>query len=109
MVRRALFMAVLCAAAAGALYLAVMHLSFVRTADLRTLDGFMGLWPLPGAGLSEDLIQLFNPAPFVALVLLIVAAGVLMDRTRAGLLAAGMMLLASATTQILKPLLAFHR
>src|SRR4051794_16111151 len=109
MVRRPLLVACLCAALGAAVYLAAVHVSAVRTADLRTLDGFMGLWPLPGAGLSESIVKLFDPAPFVLLVLGIAGAGALAGRSRAGLLASGAMVAAAATSQLLKPLLAFSR
>src|SRR4051794_15711607 len=109
MARRPLLVACLCAALGAAVYFAAVHVAAVRTADLRTLYGFMGLWPLPVAGLSEKIVTLFDPAPFAVLVLGIAAAGALTGRVRAGLLASGAMVPAAATSQILKPVLAFSR
>lgn len=96
-------------ALAAAVYVGATHVPELRAADAHALYGFMGLTNLPGAGHTIELIALFDPAPFAALALLIVAFGVLAGRPRAGLLGAGAMVGAEVTTQVLKPLLAVQR
>src|SRR5918995_7419688 len=106
MTRRPLLLALWCAVFFAAAYVAFVQLPAMRDADLRVLEGFMGLDTLPGAGVGDDIVRLFDPAPFAAMVLGVLACGVLLGRTRAGLLAVGAMLGANVTTQVLKPLLA---
>jgi membrane-associated phospholipid phosphatase len=109
MLRRPLISAAVCAALGAAVYLAAVHIPAVANADLRTLEGFMGLWVLPGAHFSVDLIQLFDPAPFAILAGSLVVWAIVAGRTRAGAVAALTMLGAGVTTQLLKPLLATQR
>lgn len=109
MARRPLLLAAFCALFGAGVYLAVVHVPELQTADLRVFEGFMGLQTMPGAEYADDIVRLFDPAPFAALVLSILALGVLFDRSRAGVLAAGAMLGANVTSQILKPLLAVQR
>jgi membrane-associated phospholipid phosphatase len=104
-VRRALIFLAL----AAVVYVGAAFVPALRAADANALYGFMGLTTLPGAGHTIELISLFDPAPFAALALGIVACGVLVGRTRAGLLGAGAMVAAEVTTQVLKPLLAVQR
>ena len=96
-------------ALAAIVYGGAVHVPELRAADANALYGFMGLTQLPGAGHTIELISLFNPAPFAALLLGIVATGVLVGRLRAGLLGAGAMLGAEVSAQLLKPLLAMQR
>jgi membrane-associated phospholipid phosphatase len=107
--RRPLLSAALCVALGGVLYLAATRVDFLRAADLRTLEGFMGLWTVPGAPYAGVLTRLFNPLPFVALSLGLLALAVIGGRARAGVAAFGAIAGASATTQLLKPLLATQR
>src|SRR6478735_153611 len=109
MLRRPLLSAALCAVLAAALYLAVVHVPAVQAADLRTLEGFMGLWVLPGAHYSLDLVNLFNPTPFAILAASLVIWALVAGRRRAAAVALLTMLGAGVTTQILKPLLATQR
>lgn len=109
MIRRPLLLALWCAVFFVAAYVAFVQVPAMREADLRVLEGFMGLDSIPGASVGDDIVLLFDPAPFAAMVLAIVAAAYLLGRTRAGLLAAGAMLAANVTTQVLKPLLAVQR
>jgi len=87
-------------ALAAIVYVGAVHVPELRAADANALYGFMGLTQLPGAGHTIELISLFDPAPFVAL---------LVGRARAGLLGAGAMLGAEVSAQLLKPLLAMQR
>ncbi|MBE2314631.1 phosphatase PAP2 family protein [Solirubrobacter sp. CPCC 204708] len=96
-------------ALAAVVYLGAAYVPQLRAADAHALYGFIGLTTLPGAGRTLELISLFDPAPFAALTLLIVALGVLFGRVRAGLLGAGMMVAAEVSAQVLKPLLAVQR
>lgn len=109
MSRRPLLICAWCAVAFVAAYVAFVHVPELRDADVRVLEGFMGLHTLPGAQLGDDIVLLFDPAPFAAMVVGIVALAVMLGRTKAGLLAAGAMLAANVSTQILKPLLAIQR
>jgi membrane-associated phospholipid phosphatase len=108
-VRRPLLIALLCVAVGAVVYLAAMDVSAVREADLRTLEGFMGLWSLPGASHAADFVGLFDPVPYAVLVLGVAASGFFTGRVRAGLIASGAMVCATASSQILKPLLAVQR
>jgi len=96
-------------ALAALVYAVAVHTPEGRAADANALYGFMGLASLPGARHLAELISMFDPAPFAALVLGIVAFGVIVDRVRAGVLAAGAMVAAEVTAQALKPLLAVQR
>jgi membrane-associated phospholipid phosphatase len=104
-VRRPLLIAL----AAAAVYLLATRVDALRTADLRILEGFMGIGHVPLAEQAYRLVGLFDPAPFAVLVDGIVAAAYLMGRTKVGLLAAGAMVAAAVTSQILKDLLAVQR
>jgi membrane-associated phospholipid phosphatase len=99
----------LIAVAAAVVYLLATRVPALRAADLRTLEGFMGLGPLPAAEQAYRLVGLFDPAPFAVLVAGVVAAAFLLDRFKIGLLAAGAMVGAAVTSQILKDLLAVQR
>ena len=97
--------AAFCVAVGVVVYLAI-HVPVVADAELRVLEGFMGL---PGHAYANDLVGLFNPAPFAILAGSLVLGAVLARRPRAAAAALVTMLGAGATTQILKPLLAFQR
>lgn len=109
MSRRPLLLSAWCAVAFVAAYVGFVHVPELRSADLRVLEGFMGLDTLPGAAVGDDVVRLFDPAPFAVMVLGILAAAFLLGRTKAGVLAVGAMLAANVTTQVLKPLLAIQR
>jgi membrane-associated phospholipid phosphatase len=95
-----------CVVLGAVVYIAVVHVPALASADLRTLQGFMGL---PGKEYTHDLVALFNPAPFAVLSSSIVIGAVLAGRPRAAVAAAATMIGAGVTTQILKPLLATQR
>src|SRR4051794_39246113 len=101
--------AALCALLASGVYFAAFHVQAVQTADLRTLEGFMGLGAVPGADQAHRLVGLFDPAPFAVLVIGVLAAAVLMGRTRIGLLAVGAIVAANVSSEVLKILLAAQR
>jgi membrane-associated phospholipid phosphatase len=109
MLRRPLISAALCAVFAALIYVAAVWVPAVREADLRTLEGFMGLWALPGAPLSLDFVGLFDPVPFAALAGTLVVAAFVAGRPRAAAVALLTMVGAGITTQVLKPLLATQR
>jgi membrane-associated phospholipid phosphatase len=104
-VRRPLLIAL----AGAVVYLLATRVEALRAADLRVLEGFMGLGPLPLAEHTYRLVNLFDPAPFAVLVVGVVAASWLMDRLPIGLLAAGAMVGSAVTSQILKDVLAVQR
>jgi membrane-associated phospholipid phosphatase len=91
---------------AGAVLYGAIHVQVVADAELRVLEGFMGL---PGQAYANDLVSMFNPAPFAVLSLSLVAGALLARRPRAAAAALVTMLGAGVTTQVLKPLLAFQR
>jgi membrane-associated phospholipid phosphatase len=97
---------VLCASLAAVLYLAATRVDALAHADLRVLEGFMGL---PGTRYANGLVSLFNPAPFAIVALSLVLAAVGAGRRREAAAALATMLGAGVTTQVLKPLLAVQR
>jgi membrane-associated phospholipid phosphatase len=97
--------AAFCVALGAVVYLAV-HVPAIAAAELRTLEGFMGL---PGQRYATDLVGLFNPAPFAVLAGSLVVGAVLAGRHKAAAAAFVTILGAGVTTQVLKPLLAFQR
>ena len=109
MVRRPLSIVGVCIALGAAVYELATRTAAGQAADLRVLDGFMGLWQLPLMGRLTRAPELFNPGPYAALVCAIFALGALRGRVRLGFVAAAMMVCASASSQILKPLLAVDR
>jgi membrane-associated phospholipid phosphatase len=90
----------------GAVLYGAVHVGVVAAAELRVLEGFMGL---PGKAYASDLVSMFNPAPFAVLSLSLVAGAVVARRPRAAAAALVTMLGAGVTTQVLKPLLASQR
>jgi membrane-associated phospholipid phosphatase len=109
MLRRPVLSTAACALLAAAVYAAAVHVPVVAEADMRTLEGFMGLWALPGAHYSVDLVQLFNPLPFAILASALVIWALFAGRKRAAAVALLTILGAGVTTQLLKPLLATQR
>ena len=109
MVRRPLLIAVLCAALAAVVYVVAIRVPVAREADLRTLEGFMGLWTVPGASYADAFVSLFDRLPFALLAVALVACAVVAGRAREGAAAFAAMLGAGVTTQLLKPLLATQR
>jgi membrane-associated phospholipid phosphatase len=104
-VRLRLISALFCVLAGAALYAAI-HVQVVADAELRVLEGFMGL---PGHEYATSLVEMFNPAPFAILSAAVVAGALVARRPRAAAAAAVTLLGAGVTTQVLKPLLAFQR
>lgn len=109
MIRRPLIGAASCALLAAVLYVAVVKIVALQQADVRVLEGFMGLLGVPGTGLTDDFIGLFDPAPFAVLSGSLVIAALIANRCRAAAAAFTVIVGAGVTTQILKPLLAVQR
>src|SRR4051812_43392201 len=109
MVRRPLLIVAFCVGLGAVVYLSATQIEAVETADVRTLAGFMGLWALPGTDYYSNVVGLFNPVPYALLMAGVLAGGWLAGRPQAGALAVAAMFCASATSQILKPVLAVHR
>jgi membrane-associated phospholipid phosphatase len=107
--RRPLLGAVACALLAALIYAAAVSSTRVQHLDVRVLEGFMGLWGLPGTTLTDDFIRLFNPGPFAVLSGSLIAAALVAGRYRQAAVALTVMLGAGVTTQVLKPLLAVQR
>jgi membrane-associated phospholipid phosphatase len=109
MVRRPLLTAALCVALAALVYVVAVRVPFAREADVRILEGFMGLWTVPGASYAAGFVGLFNPVPFTLLSVGLLVCAVAIGRARAGAAAFAAMLGAGVTTQLLKPALAVQR
>jgi membrane-associated phospholipid phosphatase len=107
--RRPLLGAAACALLAASIYAAVVASTRLQHLDVRVLEGFMGLWGLPGTTLADDFIRLFNPAPFAVLSGSLMLAALVAKRYRQAALAFAVMFGAGVTTQVLKPLLAVQR
>jgi membrane-associated phospholipid phosphatase len=86
-----------------------VRVPLAREADLRILEGFMGLWTIPGASLAGAFVALFNPLPFALLTAGLFVCAVAIGRPRAGVAAFVAMFGAGVTTQLLKPALAVQR
>src|SRR3954449_10121166 len=84
----------------GAVVYVAIHIPVVAAAELRVLEGFMGL---PGRAYALDLVELFNPAPFAVLSGSLVVGAVLARRPRAAAAAAVTLLGAGVATQGLHP------
>jgi membrane-associated phospholipid phosphatase len=109
MVRRSLLAAALCAAVGAALYLGVVYVAFLQTADVRTLSGFMGLWTPRRGEIANALVGLFNPGSYAILAGALLAAAAIARRVRPAAVAFAAMAGANITTQLLKPALATQR
>jgi membrane-associated phospholipid phosphatase len=107
--RRPLAFAAACAALATAVYLAAVHVAVAQRVDLHVLQGLMNRQTPERATLATDLVTLFNPAPYVILVGVLVAGALAARRVRAGLAAGAAIVAANFTTQLLKPALAVQR
>jgi membrane-associated phospholipid phosphatase len=109
MARRPLLTAALCAAITAVVYVAAIRVTALREADLRTLEGFVGLWSADEAGYAGAFVGLFDPLPFALLSGALVAGAALAGRRREAAAALVAMVGAGVTTQVLKPLLAVQR
>jgi membrane-associated phospholipid phosphatase len=109
MVRRPLETAALCAVLAAVVYVVAVRVPLAREADVRILEGFMGLWTVPGASYAAGFVGLFDPLPFALLTAGLLGCAVAIGRGRAGAAAFAAMLGAGVTTQLLKPALAVQR
>jgi membrane-associated phospholipid phosphatase len=109
MARRPLLTAALCALLAAVVYVGAVGIPALREADLRTLEGFMGLWTVPGASYAGAFVGLFDPLPFALLTGALLAGAVLAGRRREAAAALVAIVGAGVTTQVLKPLLAVQR
>ena len=98
-----------CAVLAAVIYVALVKIPALQRADVRVLEGFMGLWGVPGTSLTDDFVRLFNPAPFAILSGSLVVGALAAKRYRPAAAALTVMVGAGVTTQILKPLLAVQR
>jgi membrane-associated phospholipid phosphatase len=107
--RRRLTLAALCAAAAACVYVAALYVPAVRAADLRVLQGFLGLAGFPGREIATVLSYAFNPLPFAVLAGALLLTAARAGRRRAALATGAAMLGALVTTELLKPLLGEER
>jgi membrane-associated phospholipid phosphatase len=107
--RQYLLTSAACAALAGVVYLAVIHLALAQRVDLRVLEDAMAHQNAQRASLATDLVGMFDPVPFSILAGALVLGAVAAGRRRAGLAAAVLLAGANVTTELLKPLLAVQR
>jgi PAP2 superfamily len=104
----------LCGAGAGALALAVvwlvaLHLGVAERADQSIFRGFAGLRGGHVSSAARFVAQLCDPKPFVCFAAVIVLVALVRRQPSLAFAAAAIMLGASVTTQLLKPLLAEPR
>ena len=81
------------------------HVGVFERADTNVLRGFADLRRPIIDRVAGLIAHLCDPKPFVCLGAVVVLAGLIRRRGRVAVAAAGIMLAANATTQILKPLL----
>jgi membrane-associated phospholipid phosphatase len=86
-----------------------LHTGFGQHADQSIFTGFAGLQRPRVNGLASTIAKLCDPKPFVVFAVAIVAVALVRRRPRIALAAAGILLGANATTELLKPLLATPR
>lgn len=86
-------------------WFAAFHIGIVERADASVLRGFVGLQRGPVDWFAIKIAKLCDPKPYVCLGAVVVITALIRRRGRVAVAAAGIMLAANATTQILKPLL----
>jgi membrane-associated phospholipid phosphatase len=84
---------------------AAFHVGVIERGDASVLRGFEGLRRPVIDRIATVIANLCDPKPYVCLATLVVVAGLLRRRVRVAVAAAGIMLAANFTTQILKQLL----
>jgi membrane-associated phospholipid phosphatase len=97
-----------CAAAAALVRIAAYTIGPVERADVGLLEAARLHWGITYR-LATSLVSVFDPLPYVLIVVALAGAAVLGGRREAGIAAVTLMVGAAATTQLLKPLLAQHR
>jgi membrane-associated phospholipid phosphatase len=92
-----------------AIWYAAHYIGFVRHADASVLSGFVGLGRPRLNRLTNAIAGLCDPKPFVFLAAMPVLIALLRGRPRVAIMLAVILLCASETTELLKPLLAGPR
>jgi membrane-associated phospholipid phosphatase len=92
-----------------AIWYAAHQIGFVRHADASVLNGFVGLGRPRLDRLTNAVAGLCDPKPFVFLAAIPVLVALLRGRPRVAITLAVILLCASETTELLKPLLAGPR
>jgi membrane-associated phospholipid phosphatase len=92
-----------------AIWYAAHYIGFVRHADASVLNGFVGLGRPRLNRLTNAIAGLCDPKPFVFLAAMPVLVAFLRGRPRVAITLAVILLCASETTELLKPLLAGPR
>src|SRR6202046_1064588 len=88
-----------------AIWYAAHQIGFVRHADASVLNGFVGLGRPRLNRLTSAIADLCDPHPFVFLAAIPVLVALLRGRPRVAIMLAVILLCASETTELLKPLL----
>ena len=86
-------------------WIAAFQIGLVERADASVMRGFVGLRRPAIDGVASVIANLCDPKPYVCLAAVVVVAALIRGRGRVAVAAAGIMLAANVTTQILKPLL----
>jgi membrane-associated phospholipid phosphatase len=108
--RTALFGAACCVALLALVWLAAFHIGFFRHADQSVYQQFGGLQGHQGVpGVTGFLVSLFDPNPYVYLVLVPLVVSLLRGRPRVVLAVGAIVLGANITTELLKHLVASPR
>jgi membrane-associated phospholipid phosphatase len=92
-----------------AIWYAAHYIGFIRHADASVLNGFVGLGRPRLNRLTNAIAGLCDPKPFVFLAAMPVLVACLRGRPRVAITLAVILLCASETTELLKPLLAGPR
>jgi membrane-associated phospholipid phosphatase len=90
-------------------WFAAFHLSFAAHADRAIFNGFGGLQRVRVNHLAKLIASLCDPQPYLCFAALIVLVALARRRPRLALATAAILLGATATTELLKPLLAAPR
>ena len=108
--RTALIGVACCLALLGLVWLAAFHIGFFRHADQSIYLQFGGLQSHRAvAGVTGRIVGLFNPNPYVYLVLVALVVALLRGRPRVVLAVGAIVLGANVTTEVLKHLAAAPR
>jgi membrane-associated phospholipid phosphatase len=93
----------------AAIRFAAYEVGPVQRADVRALDDLHLAWQSFAWRVASVLVDLFDPVPYALLFLAVVGGALWKRHTRDAVLAGCLMLVAPATTQVLKHLLAAPR
>ena len=102
--------AAFCAAAFGVLLLLAYQVGPARWLDAAALDGFASLGDHAKVWTTANhIVHAFDPAPFAVMVVVVIVFALIARGVRHAAAAAVLLAGANISSQVLKPLLAYHR